>query len=104
MPKGRQPHNIEKFVRLEHDFDASSHFIELADGRRSNDLITAEAITKGIRWPLLKWSEGDAVVDIINPLMPSGAFNICCPRDAVSRTANVDVEVLLSLLRLRQPI
>ena len=23
-----------------------------------------------------------------NPLMPSGAFNICCPRDAVSRTAN----------------
>ena len=25
-----------------------------------------------------------------NPLMPSGAFNICCPRDAVSRTANVE--------------
>ena len=21
--------------------------------------------------------------------MPNGAFNICCPRDAVSRTANV---------------
>ena len=25
-----------------------------------------------------------------NPLMPNGAFNICCPRDAVSRTANVE--------------
>ena len=24
----------------------------------------------------------------LNPLMPSGMFNICCPRDAVSRTAN----------------
>ena len=23
-----------------------------------------------------------------NPLMPSGSFNICCPRDCVSRTAN----------------
>ena len=22
---------------------------------------------------------------MINPLMPSGAFNICCPRDCVSR-------------------
>ena len=22
--------------------------------------------------------------------MPTGAFNICCPRDAVSRTANVE--------------
>ena len=21
----------------------------------------------------------------VNPLMPSGAFNICCPRDCVSR-------------------
>ena len=26
----------------------------------------------------------------INPLMPNGKFNICCPRDAVSRTANVE--------------
>ena len=26
----------------------------------------------------------------INPFMPSGAFNICCPRDCVSRTANVE--------------
>ena len=26
----------------------------------------------------------------INLLMPSGAVNICCPRDAVSRTANVE--------------
>ena len=25
-----------------------------------------------------------------NPLMPSGSFNICCPRDCVSRTANVE--------------
>ena len=25
---------------------------------------------------------------VFNPLMPSGAFNIFCPRDAVSRTAN----------------
>jgi len=25
-----------------------------------------------------------------NPLMPNGAFNICCPRDCVSRTANVE--------------
>ena len=25
----------------------------------------------------------------VNPLMPNGAFNVCCPRDAVSRTANV---------------
>ena len=24
----------------------------------------------------------------LNPLMPSGSFNICCPRDCVSRTAN----------------
>ena len=24
----------------------------------------------------------------LNPLMPSGSFNICCPRDTVSRTAN----------------
>ena len=24
------------------------------------------------------------------PLMPNGAFNICCPRDCVSRTANVE--------------
>ena len=24
----------------------------------------------------------------INPLMPSGSFNICCPRYCVSRTAN----------------
>ena len=29
-----------------------------------------------------------AIIYIYNPLMPSGAFNICCPRDAVSRTAN----------------
>ena len=28
------------------------------------------------------------VVCALNPLMPSGAFNICCPRDCVSRTAN----------------
>ena len=27
---------------------------------------------------------------VINPLMPTGAFNICCPRDAVYRTANVE--------------
>ena len=27
---------------------------------------------------------------LINPLMPSGSFNICCPRDAVSGTANVE--------------
>ena len=27
---------------------------------------------------------------IFNPLMPSGSFNICCPRDCVSRTANVE--------------
>ena len=26
----------------------------------------------------------------VNPLMPTGAFNICCPRDCVSRTANVE--------------
>ena len=26
----------------------------------------------------------------INPLMPSGSINICCPRDCVSRTANVE--------------
>ena len=26
----------------------------------------------------------------INPFMPTVAFNICCPRDAVSRTANVE--------------
>ena len=26
---------------------------------------------------------------VLNPFMPTGAFNICCPRDAVSRTANV---------------
>ena len=26
----------------------------------------------------------------IHPLMPTGAFNICCPRDCVSRTANVE--------------
>ena len=25
---------------------------------------------------------------VTNPLMQSGSFNICCPRDAVSRTAN----------------
>ena len=25
------------------------------------------------------------VSDCVNPLMPSGAFNICCPRDCVSR-------------------
>ena len=23
--------------------------------------------------------------NLVNPLMPSGAFNICCPRDCVSR-------------------
>ena len=27
-------------------------------------------------------------ISYINPLMPSGSFNICCPRDCVSRTAN----------------
>ena len=26
----------------------------------------------------------------VNPLMPNGAFNICCPKDCVSRTANVE--------------
>jgi len=26
----------------------------------------------------------------VNPFMPTGAPNICCPRDAVSRTANVE--------------
>ena len=25
-----------------------------------------------------------------DPFMPTGAFNICCPRDCVSRTANVE--------------
>ena len=29
-------------------------------------------------------------IAVINPLMPSGVFNICCPRDCVSRTANVE--------------
>ena len=24
----------------------------------------------------------------LNPFMPTGLFNICCPRDCVSRTAN----------------
>ena len=28
--------------------------------------------------------------DPINPFMPTVAFNICCPRDAVSRTANIE--------------
>ena len=26
----------------------------------------------------------------INPFMPTVAFNICCPRECVSRTANVE--------------
>ena len=30
------------------------------------------------------------IQNCINPFMPTGAFNICCPRDAVSRTANVE--------------
>ena len=33
---------IEKFVRLEPDFDVNSHFIELLDGSRTNGLITAK--------------------------------------------------------------
>ena len=32
---------------------------------------------------------------LINPFMPTGAFNICCPRDAVSRSANVELTVRL---------
>ena len=28
--------------------------------------------------------------DLFNPFMPTGAFNICCPRDCVSLTANVE--------------
>ena len=24
-------------------------------------------------------------IDTLNPLMPTGAFNICCPRDCISR-------------------
>ena len=31
-----------------------------------------------------------AVFFLNNPFMPTSAFNICCPRDAVSRTANVE--------------
>ena len=31
---------------------------------------------------------GTFLVNTFNPLMPSGSFNICCPRDCVSRTAN----------------
>ena len=31
-----------------------------------------------------------AVRGTLNPLMTNGAFNICCPRDCVSRTANVE--------------
>ena len=27
---------------------------------------------------------------VLNPFMPTGAFNICCLRDCVSRTANVE--------------
>ena len=27
---------------------------------------------------------------MVNPFMPTGAFNICCPRDAVSWTANIE--------------
>ena len=30
-------------------------------------------------------SQSDAITLLLNPLMPSGAFNICCPRDCVSR-------------------
>ena len=35
-------------------------------------------------------TESVSVMDIIKPFMPTGAFNICCPRDCVSRTANVE--------------
>ena len=31
-----------------------------------------------------------------NPLMPSGSFNICYPRDAVSRTANVELATIVA--------
>ena len=31
-----------------------------------------------------------------NPLMPKGSFNICCPRDAVSRTANVELATIVA--------
>ena len=30
------------------------------------------------------------IFSLVNPFMPTGAFNICCPRDAVSMTANVE--------------
>lgn len=34
--------NISKFVRLDEDFESSKHFIELADGSRSNGIVSAK--------------------------------------------------------------
>ena len=46
---------------------------------------------EGILSPLLlNLTMIECIEDIVNPLMPNGAFNICCPRDCVSRTANVE--------------
>ena len=38
----------------------------------------------------------DDIVLTFNPLMPSGSFNICCPRDCVSRTANVELATIVA--------
>ena len=51
---------------------------------------------------------------VVNPFMPTGAFNICCPRDCVSRLNGVtsgaplkplrDDSVLRALSSLRQSL
>ena len=47
--------------------------------------------------------EGTFLTNIIfNPFMPTVAFNICCPRDAVSRTANVGTVGINGLILSRR--
>ena len=41
--------------------------------------------------------------DTFNPFMPTVAFNICCPSDCVSRTANVERNGGNKWLRLYRP-
>ena len=54
----------------------------------TNDENGEEAKKKGASYVCLRSSHILCRTDWrINPLMPNGAFNICCPRDCVSRPA-----------------
>ena len=49
-----------------------------------------EKLTLTVAQGSVSWHNGASIEGPVYPFMPTVSFYICCPRDAVSRTANVE--------------